>query len=247
MEANISDIPELEQKLIVVPIDNTVLERARACEAFMPYDSRPLSCTETSFRTLGLNTEATFQQYAVAQTVKATSGSRKIEEIETELKRCADNIEAKMVTTKNIGTIMEHIPLNTATLIFGVRQPTLKMREDGSLFYEQTNGHTFLIARTNSDNIIILNPSGPDPLIEGREANEYISQFISCFVLVSDLPKDEIKSYTITKTPRGGKKTRTKSKRTKSKRTKSKRTKSKRTKSKRTKSKRTKSKRTKHN
>jgi hypothetical protein len=61
-------VPEMDlnqdMSLIKVITDADTQGRMLSCHEYMPYSERPNSCTETSMRTLGMLTEATFQSAA---------------------------------------------------------------------------------------------------------------------------------------------------------------------------------------
>lgn len=178
------------------------LNRINECDNISPYSTYPLSCTERSFRILGLFTDATYRQ------LFTENCSRNLHDISTATSRaCGKPVEPIL---KPINSILNNLPKPTqgfnACAVF--------------LFHESNNekGHT-VIATKDINGITTIEDTSVNKQYSGRP-NE-ISQQINAdgymvTAAVSIYKTDSPLKDTIIITPLGGRR-KTKRRRTKRK------------------------------
>jgi len=154
----------VERLLLVYipPTDTAFSARQEACEKHMPYAHRPVSCTETVFRTLGFITHETFQKFVMENKPRPFD-----ESISWAVKSTDDNtIQYQAKDLYTFSEIISSIPPNHSIMFMGERQSAI--------------GHAMIIAKTQDNVLRFLDPStgeivdGIDVIQRHLTANGYI-------------------------------------------------------------------------
>ena len=126
--------------LVVVPINAESLNRMTECHAYIPFQHRPVSCTETCARVLGYITQDTFERCAQEQ-VNQPSATH------------IDVVEASLSRTHNAQVRLHPVNLDNAYAQLGTNMAAMLCsgRPDGS-------GHTTIIARNEFDQLTLIDP-----------------------------------------------------------------------------------------
>jgi len=152
-ERSIKRSRKVERLLLVhVPATDTMFAaRQEACEKHMPYAQRPVSCTETVFRTLGFITHETFQKFIMENRPRYHE-----ESISWAVNSTGDN--TIQYQTKDLFTftdVISSIPPNHAIMFMGERH--------------MATGHAMIIAKTEDNVLRFLDPSSGE-IIDGVAA-----------------------------------------------------------------------------
>ena len=152
-ERSIKRSRKVERLLLVhVPAtDTTFAARQEACEKHMPYAQRPVSCTETVFRTLGFITHETFQKF-----IMENRGRYHEESISWAVNSTGDNtIQYQSKDLFIFTEVVLSIPPTHAIMFMGERHRAL--------------GHAMIIAKTEDNVLRFLDPSTGE-IIDGVDA-----------------------------------------------------------------------------
>jgi hypothetical protein len=141
--------------IVSVPITQESINRMYECENYIPFEHRPVSCTETCTRVLGYITQDTFQQWAQIQST-------------TRLPAPGDVIEACLSHTHNAQVILHHVNLDDAYSQLGTNMAALLCSSRPTGF-----GHTMIIARNDFNEPTLIDP-GTGREFKGADIQHYL-------------------------------------------------------------------------
>jgi hypothetical protein len=147
--------------LVVVPINAESVNRIMECEAYIPFQQRPVSCTETCARVLGYITQGTFELFAQAQVNPHSPHQHSPAN--------RDAIEACLSYSNNAQVRLHPVNLDNAYALLGTNMAAMLCSSRPTGF-----GHTMIIARNEFDQLTLIDPGTGMIYVGVQEIQTYL-------------------------------------------------------------------------
>ena len=132
-------------------IDDSATSRARECNSYIPYTAagQQNTCSERTYRTLGILSAKTFEQNVVENPITRPTGMH-FSELEHDISQSSEiNIKYKRCPVKNVLDILPTPDINSNACVL-----LLTWEKNG-----QSGGHTVFASRNANNQLVVADPS----------------------------------------------------------------------------------------